>query len=172
MVRFRLREGLEDIPAWAARYPADYDQVIAEMVPVVQKAGHLTLEQLKAVCRWKSPMSAHHCLKNSPEYVAEVTRIMLTTETSERLRFELPGLLWGVGPPTTSVLLHWFHEERYPILDFRALWSLSAEVPDWYSFEFWWEYVQACRALADEHGVDMRTLDRALWQFSKERQRR
>lgn len=64
----------------------------------------------------------------------------------------------------------WFHRERHPIFDFRALWSLDAEVPDWYSFEFWWEYVQTCRALADEHGVDMRTLDRALWQFSKERQ--
>jgi hypothetical protein len=32
----------------------------------------------------------------------------------------------------------------------------------------WLGYVDACRSLATTEEVDMRTLDRALWQWSKE----
>jgi hypothetical protein len=37
-------------------------------------------------------------------------------------------------------------------------------------FAFWWSYVNRCRDLADQARVDMRTLDRALWQYSRENQ--
>jgi hypothetical protein len=68
-------------------------------------------------------------------------------------------------------MLHFAHRDLYPILDFRALWSLGHEKPPaFYTFDFWWEYVQSCRARAKECGVSMRVLDRALWQFSKENQ--
>ena len=33
---------------------------------------------------------------------------------------------------------------------------------------FWLEYLEACRALAGRAGVSIRTLDKALWQYSKE----
>jgi hypothetical protein len=76
-----------------------------------------------------------------------------------------------MGWPTASVLLHFAHVERYPILDFRALWSLSILKPKGqYKFQFWWEYVQICRNIADKRGVEMRMLDRALWQYSNENQ--
>jgi hypothetical protein len=53
----------------------------------------------------------------------------------------------------------------------RALWSLGFETPpSYYSFEFWQRYVAHCRELATTAGVDMRTLDRALWQYSAEHQ--
>jgi hypothetical protein len=74
-----------------------------------------------------------------------------------------------VSWPTASVLLHFGRADPYPILDFRALQSLGVEQPSQYTFDFWWAYVQACRRLADKHGVDMRTFDRALWQWSAER---
>ena len=70
-----------------------------------------------------------------------------------------------------SVILHWCHTDRYPIIDYRALWSLGVkEVLATYSFDFWLTYVAFCRQLADEARVDMRTLDKALWQYSKEKQ--
>ena len=72
--------------------------------------------------------------------------------------------------PTASVILHLFHRDPYPILDYRALWSVSLEVPGQYTFSFWWSYVEFCRSLAASAELDMRTLDRALWQFSKENQ--
>lgn len=35
----------------------------------------------------------------------------------------------GVSWPMASVLLHFGHADRYPILDFRALWSLEVDTP-------------------------------------------
>ncbi len=66
------------------------------------------------------------------------------------------------------MLLHFGHGDPYPILDFRALASLGVEQPSSYTFKFWWSFVLACRELAERHQVDMRTLDRALWQYSLE----
>jgi hypothetical protein len=99
-----------------------------------------------------------------------VTRTALSTE-SEQLRVEVLTLLNGVSWPTASVILHFCHREAYPILDFRALWSLGVEANDVrYNFDLWWGYTQACRRLAEETGLSMRELDRALWQYSKENQ--
>lgn len=126
----------------------------------------LDLTLLKEVARWKSPRSAHHVDSNSEEYVREVTTIALST-SCERLRIESLTLLDGVSWPTASVILHFFHREPYPILDFRALWSVQAPEPNEYTFDFWWKYVLFCRGLAEQAQVDMRTLDRALWKFSR-----
>jgi hypothetical protein len=38
-----------------------------------------------------------------------------------------------------------------------------------YPVSFWLRYVAACRELAAACGVTLRTLDKALWQHSKER---
>lgn len=66
------------------------------------------------------------------------------------------------------MILHFFHKEPYPIIDFRALWSVSLAVPPQYSFGFWWLYVNSCRNLSKRVNMDMRILDRALWQYSIE----
>jgi hypothetical protein len=86
------------------------------------------------------------------------------------LRIEVLTLLAGVSWPTASVILHFFHREQYPILDVRALWSLQCDPPGEYDIPFWESYTSSCRSLAQKAGVSMRTLDRALWQYSKENQ--
>ena len=77
--------------------------------------------------------------------------------------------LEGVGVPTASTLLHFVFPADYPILDVRALDSLGGRARSVYPVSFWLDYLAACRELADRHGVDLRTLDKALWQYSKER---
>jgi len=76
--------------------------------------------------------------------------------------------LAGVEFRTASVLLHLAYPERYPILDKRALHALGVRAPATYSFGLWSEYVEEYRRLAEAAGVDGRTLDRALWQWSSE----
>ena len=78
--------------------------------------------------------------------------------------------LRGVGYAFASAMLHWFAKDKYPILDFRALWSCSSSKKPPYSFSFWWEYTKFCRKIAAKNNITMRTLDRALWQYSKEKQ--
>jgi hypothetical protein len=67
-----------------------------------------------------------------------------------------------------SAVLHFFHPDPYPVLDVRAVWSLGLEAGPGYTFEFWWAYVRACRELSRRLHLPMRSIDRALWQFSKE----
>lgn len=89
----------------------------------------------------------------------------------ERLKVEVLTLLSGVQWPTASVILHFCVGDEYPIVDYRALWSLSAEVPPaGYTFEFWEAYCAATREISRRSGASMRTVDRALWQYSKEHQ--
>jgi hypothetical protein len=49
--------------------------------------------------------------------------------------------------------------------------SLGVKPRSQYPVSFWLEYLSACRELARRHGVSIRTLDKALWQHSKERAR-
>ena len=148
------------------QYPISETDLMA-LKPAVNKRGHLTKDELSTVAYWKAPRSSGHAQKNSEDYVSEITGFAFKTN-SERARIESLTILDGVSWPTASVILHLFHRDPYPILDYRALWSVSLEVPGQYTFSFWWSYVEFCRSLAASAKLDMRTLDRALWQFSKE----
>ncbi len=105
---------------------------------------------------------------NKPKAVARQTgRAFATDGEAERMRALLE--LDGVGVPTASTLLFFVFPDAYPILDVRALESLGVRPRSQYPVSFWLAYVDACRGLASQHGVDIRTLDKALWQHSKER---
>lgn len=129
--------------------------------------GYLDYSTFLAIGEWKSPRNKKRHASNAPEFVEEVTRLALTPGTSPRLAIETLTLLAGVEWPTASVILHFCHADPYPILDFRALWSLSTDVPARYDYPFWREYSEFTRELARRSGVSMRTLDRALWKFSE-----
>lgn len=170
MTRPSLRFSLRETSNIADRYGySDSDASLSALKPAVIRRGHLYLAELQQVAQWKSPRSAGYVRKNSDEYVAEITGFALAAR-NERSRIESLTLLHGVGWPTASVILHFFHDEPYPILDYRAVWSVSMETLRQYSFDFWMRYVTFCRELATSAGVDMRTLDRALWQYAKEHQ--
>ena len=126
-------------------------------------------DEFLAICRWKSPRSGPNCRKNRESFVQEVTRVALSA-SDEELKIGVLLLLTGVSWPTASVILHLCDRGRYPIVDYRALRSLGIQDPPAYDFEFWAEYCDFVRAIADRTGHDMRTIDRAMWQYSKEKQ--
>jgi len=55
-------------------------------------------------------------------------------------------------------------------LDFRALWSLGIEQPKSYNINFWLHYCEKVREIAKSVQEDIRTVDKALWRYSKENQ--
>lgn len=162
----RIQRRKSVIEALASRYVAeDDDRTLTVLVTPVRKRGCLTRPDLETVCRWKSRRALPHVQRNSDGEVRELTGWALTTK-QERLRIETLLVLHGVSWPMASVILHWFHDDPYPILDVRALWSLELTPPSTCNFDFWWSYVEKCRSLSSELSVPMRTLDRALWRFS------
>lgn len=168
----KIRFPVKDINDWAARYsyPRSDQHLTGKLRQAVEQQGHFTKAQLFTVCRWKSPRAAPKAEKNEEAFVKAVTAVSIKTN-DERLRIEVLTLLDGVSWPLALVLLHFGISDDYPILDIRALWSLQCEVQQHqYDYELWREYVQYCRILAKEVGVSVRTLDKALWQYSKSKQ--
>lgn len=174
---FKLRFPEATIAYWSDKYnyggakQRDRETTLEITIGPDSKArGYFTLAELKTICQWKSPRRWALCQKNPPIYVEDITRMSLAPTASEQLRIEVLTLLTGVDWPTASVILH-FASDPYPILDFRALWSLSIHPPPApYRFDFWDKYTAYCRNLAARNKVSMRVLDRALWQYSKENQ--
>ena len=171
---FKLHFEESRIRFWADRYDYPGEDVVAEVIgPAARERGHLTRPEFVEMCRWKTPRSQKLVKANSPALVEAVTKAALESR-HEAVKIMVLQALKGVSWPTASVILHFCDERPHPILDVRALWSLSVpkkgKKPPTYTLELWLDYVAYVRDLARRTGHSMRTVDRALWQFSKERQ--
>ena len=168
MPTFSLPFAVEEVRDYAARFPSDGDREALALGRRVRERGHYTGEEFRTACRWKTPRSAPLVARNSAEEVEASTRLALSPASDEHERMDALLSLHGVGWPTASVLLHLADPDRYPILDVRVLHALGAQAPSGYGFRFWDAFVAAWRQLAREVGVDGRSFDQALWQWSKE----
>ncbi len=169
---FNPRFPLKEIPKWSARYSYEGSDArfIAEVRPAVCMRGYLTPAEFRAICYWKTPRTQSRCRQNTAEEIRVLTQAAFATN-DEALRMDLLRLLNGVEWPTASTLLHFCGKRPYPILDYRALWSLGYSRPPKYTMLFWLNYLRYTRELARRTGHSIRVVDRALWQYSKERQR-
>ena len=122
------------------------------------------------MCSWKTVRSRPKIAANTEAAVVDATRRALAT-VDEAIRIGALLELEGVGVPTASTLLYFAFPDDYPILDVRALESLGVKPRSTYPVGFWLEYLETCRDLSRHAGVSIRTLDKALWQHSKERSR-
>jgi hypothetical protein len=169
---FRLRFPESQVRQWASRYcyAVQDDGLRGKLRPVALARGLLTRDEFLAICRWKTPRSKSLCATNDEFVVRTITRAAFGS-SYEALKMDLLRTLSGVEWPTASTLLNFCDRRPYPILDYRALWSLGFDEPPHYRMEFWLEYLGFTRRLAKRLKVDIRTLDQALWQYSKARQR-
>ena len=170
-MRFKLRFPVSAIEKWADGFSDASDSVIERAIaPAARQQGYLMRGQFLVMAEWKSPRSRSRCEKNDAEYVEEVTRAALSSK-NERFKVQALRLLDGVEWPTASVILHFCDRGRYPILDVRALWSAGLDATPSYGFPLWMEYTEFLRGISTDAGVSMRTLDKALWQYSKAKQK-
>ncbi|MFN2399221.1 MAG: hypothetical protein ABR543_11360 [Gemmatimonadaceae bacterium] len=168
---FKLRFPEEKISFWAERfsYPNE-DRVETEIAPIARDRGYLTWPEFVEMCKWKTPRSQPLVKSNAPDIVRAVTRASLDSPHDD-VKIGVLRALRGVSWPTASVILHFCDRKPYPILDVRALWSLGYTRRPNYTLEFWLEYTKFTCDLALRTGHSMRAVDRALWQYSSERQR-
>jgi len=156
------------ITGLAARFGYTEDDRCLAAGRAARRRGFYTRDEFLLVCAWKTPRSRPKVAVNDEEAVRRATARALAA-IDERDRLEALTALTGVGVPTASTLLFFAFPDDYPILDVRALESLGQKGRSTYPASFWLEYLAACRRLALEHDVSVRTLDKALWQHSKER---
>ncbi len=170
--RFGLRCDKSEIPDLFESYDPSRDALPREEIsPKIRLRGYCRWGEFIQICSWKSPRTKRYTKSNSAELVKFTTRLAYSSPC-EQLRIEVLTLLKGVSWPVASALLHWGYQNKYPILDFRALWSLGFDEPPTYNFEFWKAYRDHCTNLAQELGLSIRELDRALWMYSKDNQKK
>jgi hypothetical protein len=167
---FQLQFPANQIESLASRFPPLDESRLLAVGAAARRRGHYTRREFIEICAWKSVRSRPTVAANSAARVARTTaRTFAAHDEVSRMTTLLE--LHGVGMPTASTLLYSAFPDDYPILDVRALESLGVTSRGHYSVGFWLQYLDTCRALARSHGVTLRTLDKALWQYSKEKAR-
>ena len=158
-IRYYADKYLEDFPC--------YDKPIERIVEDVKERRCLTLSDLITLSDWTGDPRNKRRIEKNPSMsisIKDITRIALSPDTAEPDRIDSLQQLYGVGPTIASAILHWFHEDCYPIWSGPARYSLHLdENKDELKPEEWENYVSFCRCLAQKNKVKMRTLDRALW---------
>ncbi|MGZ4292746.1 MAG: hypothetical protein ACXVRM_00770 [Solirubrobacteraceae bacterium] len=168
MPAFELQFPPEQVPDLAARFPK-VDESACEAAGAAARArGYYRRREFVLVCAWKTVRSTPKVALNTEPAVRAATRQALA-DRDEAARIQALLALTGVGVPTASTLLYFAFPALYPILDVRALESFGVKPRSTYPIGFWLDYLAACRALAERSGVSIRTVDKALWQWSKER---
>jgi hypothetical protein len=168
MPAFELQFPPEEIGALALRFgPSDETRFLATGA-AARARGHYTRAEFIEVCAWKTVRSRPRVAANREAAVADATSRAFAA-ADEAIRMGALLELEGVGVPTASTLLYSAFPADYPILDVRALDSLGVRPRSQYPISFWLGYLDACRELARRHRVSVRTLDKALWQHSRER---
>jgi hypothetical protein len=162
---------LREVREWAGRFghDDDADEVLTTIARAVRARGHFLRDEFLETYAWKTRRTLGRVQKYSEAQIADVTGVAFR-QTDEKLRVDLLRALDGVDWPVASTLLHVGAGADYPILDFRALWSLGSTMPAYVNFEFWWAYVECCRDLAAQARVSVRELDKALWAYSEANQ--
>jgi len=150
----------------ASRYSYRDDASCRAAGAIARARGHYTRDELIEVCGWKTPRSRPLVAANTGRRVVEVTQRAFAA-VDERTRMKALVELRGVGVPTASALLHFAYPDESPIIDVRALESLGVERKASPGVGLWLAYATSCRELAAAHRVSIRTLDKALWQYSK-----
>jgi hypothetical protein len=165
---FSLQFPAVEIEALASRFGYLDETHLLAVGAAVRARGHYTREEFIEICAWKTPRSRPRVASNARNAVIDATSRALAA-SDEETRISALLELAGVGVPTASTLLYVAFPDEYPILDVRALESLGVRSRSQYPVSFWLAYLHACRELSRRHGVSIRTLDKALWQYSKER---
>ena len=167
-VAFKLQ--VTNIPYWATQYPRedleDDEKALAAAARI--RDGECSRSNLERIVAWKSDRRLALISENSDSEIADALRLALRATEPRSALAVLTGLR-GVGAPMASAILTAIDPEKYTVMDFRALEALGVADANT-GLEFYLRhYLPECKRLASEAGVSLRTLDRALWAWSKKK---
>ena len=164
---FTLRFAPGKIQALAAQFELADDKTIIETGQKIA-AGEHSFRHLKTIVAWKSARALGRVARNTEADVTDALRLAVSA-ASERSAIAILTGLRGMDVPLASAVMWAIAPTRFTIIDYRALESLGVRPAP--TIEFYLGYLAYCHELAATHGVSLRELDRALWQWSEERRR-
>lgn len=165
-VNFQLRFPTTEIDLWAAKYP-DEDDTEAFDAGAKIRRGDFGAANLERIIRWKSHRRLDLIYKNSPEEIADALRLSIDARQPRSAFSVLMGLR-GVETPMASAILTAIDQNKYTVIDIRALEALGSKAMIDLNF-YLDHYFPECLRLSAQAGVSLRQFDRALWSWSKHR---
>jgi len=168
-MKFQLQCAADQLPALRDGYMRDGAAEDEKALAAGRRiaSGERSRAHLMTVFEWKTGGRGRSRLKNNTDAeIDDALRLALDAKTERAALAVIVGLS-GVAIPVGSAILTCLDPARYTVIDFRALTALGRKsvAP---SVGFYLRYLIECRALAEQHGMTLRDLDRALWQWSKE----
>jgi hypothetical protein len=163
---FHLRFPITEVQLWADKFSQfDDDTAVLDAGKNIC-AGEYGLENLLVIVDWKSKRRAKLLADNSHSEREEALRIAVSAFEPRTAFGVLMGLA-GIDTPMASAILTTIDPSRYTIIDWRALDALGR--PDWSaSLKLYLRYYfPECARIAAAAGVSLRTVDKALWSWSK-----
>lgn len=146
------------------RYYYTDDSDVAKRLKDAKQRGYMNKDDLMAVAQWKSPRILPVCERNKEEDIKGFSKISFATR-SDHARISALQAIEGVRFPMASVILHFVFPDDYPIIDQRVMNCVGGSTT--ISYSGWRSYVDFCKRTADEFGVSLRELDKALWAYDK-----
>jgi hypothetical protein len=139
----------------------------------VKKKKALTREEFLEICHWKSPRTSRWCEMNSASSVRRAMTTVFATEDEDRRLAELTSL-HGVAVPTASAILTMIDPKNYGVIDIRV-WQLLHEIGSvtkrasgqGFDSQNWLQYLQILRDHAKQLKVNVRRIEKALFEFHK-----
>ena len=167
-MQFKLKFDPKEIQPLAARRKNSpkYSEAMEAGSRIQQ--GQCTRENLEKIFRWKTRgRGGGRLIKNEDAEIADALKLATMAKTDRAALAVLVGLN-GVRVPVASAILAAIDPEKFTVIDVRALEALNVTNPR-ITINLYLDYLNECRRLACENSVKLRTLDEALWQWSKER---
>jgi thermostable 8-oxoguanine DNA glycosylase len=166
MKEFQIQFDEKLISEIADRYSFQEDAAALEAGKQIQK-GLYTRNNFEKIFEWKTRGRGRSRLsRNSDGEIEDALRLAGSAKTDRSAVAVLLGLN-GVQVPVASAILTALDPERFTIIDFRALEALGTKQGA-ITIDYYLKYLEYCRSLSKKVGLSLRTLDRALWQWSKE----
>jgi hypothetical protein len=164
--RFALQFSPREINKWASRNSDPYYPA-ARKAGIRIASGDYRRRDFERIVELKTKRVRKLLKKNKKSDITDALELATKAKRDRSAIAVLTGLS-GISVPVASALLAMMQPDRFTIIDFRALRSLGhPRTMNDRSIEFYLAYLDYCRNVAAKHGTDLRTLDRALWQYDK-----
>lgn len=165
---FSLKFPITELRFWASKYSTVNDPVFFDAGKNIVY-GDYSRKNLDVIVNWKSHRRAGLIASNTDDEISEALCIAVSAKEPRTAFAVLMGLS-GVAVPMASAILTSIDQNRYTIIDWRALEALGVRDAAITLNFYLKHYFPVCQRLADAACVNLRTVDRALWAWSSAQQ--
>jgi hypothetical protein len=171
------RAAAQAIPRYAERYwhlISPQERMLERRIECTigphRALGYLDREAFLDIAEWAKTRNRSRWDANDELRVRTASAAAFAAEEDDAAISALCRLR-GIGRPTATALLHWMRPDRFPALEARVVHALGEAVPAGADeIGHYGRIARRMRTIARKHGVDMRTLERALWAWHTQRE--